>query len=159
MKTLKIKFDFETPFKYGIQCDTCGEMTYDLVVVAERADENAVIVCGECLKHPERIDAQLAEHAKRIEEGVAADVEDLKARAAQAANLRSCIGRLKLPTYAQWMAKLRQDDDEFTVSQGIHPDADPDDKLEYAELKKRLAATAKGTRLIAKLEAKFARNT
>jgi hypothetical protein len=81
-------------------CDVCGGCTDKVSVLAEGIDErgNTVRVCETCLKDGD-IDRRLKEHADRLAWAVA--------------NCRSLIGRLKVPTYAEWKAGVKKVDDEY----------------------------------------------
>ena len=59
----------------------------------KQSEDGTVRVCEHCLKE-NAIDARLALHAQRLE--------------AQAQEVRSLIGRLKLPTYEEWLAEAQR---------------------------------------------------
>ena len=59
------------------------------------SEDGTVRVCERCLKE-NAIDARLALYAKRLE--------------AQAQEVRSLIGRLKVPTYEEWLAEEQRVD-------------------------------------------------
>jgi predicted amidophosphoribosyltransferase len=83
-------------YRYG--CTVCGGEENSWICAAD-ADES-VAVCGNCLRDGD-LDGKLARTAEAWEQR--ADAE--RARfAAHAAHARSLIGRLKVPTFAQWQA-------------------------------------------------------
>jgi hypothetical protein len=53
----------------GLLCHICDEWEDELAVVAELADGTMAIICRECLRHPERSDAE------QIDAGVAAELD------------------------------------------------------------------------------------
>ncbi len=70
-------------------CTVCGGHTSGVNVLNETPD-GAVRVCEHCLKDG-RIDERLAMHAEQLE--------------AQAQEARALIGRLRVPTYDEWLAE------------------------------------------------------
>jgi hypothetical protein len=78
-------------------CHVCGGTTEKVNVLCEGHDarlagevrDNSVRVCEQCLRDGD-IDGRLVRHAARLE--------------SKAAYLRTFIGRLKVPTYAEWQA-------------------------------------------------------
>lgn len=73
------------------QCHACGGLTEKVSVLCEGEDENGhtVRVCETCLAEGD-IDARILAHVERMER--------------IAANTRALIGRLKVPSYAEWLA-------------------------------------------------------
>jgi hypothetical protein len=79
-------------------CTVCGGVTEKDPILAEGADPSAekkkiLRVCDLCLKDG-NIDARLLDHAARLE--------------ANAAYLRTLVGRLDVPTYAAWKAAYEE---------------------------------------------------
>ena len=75
------------------------------VNVLNESEDGAVRVCEHCLKG-NAIDARLALHAQRLE--------------AQAQEVRSLIGRLKVPTYEEWLSE-EQRVDAARIAEGEEP--------------------------------------
>jgi len=73
-------------------CTVCGGHTGGVNVLNE-SEDGTVHVCEHCLKE-NAIDARLALHAQRLE--------------AQAQEVRSLIGHLKVPTYEEWLAEAQR---------------------------------------------------
>jgi hypothetical protein len=83
----------ETKYFTRWRCDVCGDHTGKVRILCEGYDRQAdslIRVCGECLAHDD-IDGQLQKHADHLEE--------------YAAFLRGFIGRLQVPTFAQWQVR------------------------------------------------------
>lgn len=79
-------------------CTVCGSFAERAHIVAEaqvpcEGGNNTVRVCDDCLKSGD-IDAILARHADRMESGVRF--------------LRCLIGKLRVPTHAEWEAANNQ---------------------------------------------------
>ena len=70
-------------------CTVCGGQTSGVNVLNESPD-GTIHVCEHCLKAG-HIDERLAMHAQRLEE--------------QAQEIRLLIGRLKVPSYEEWLAE------------------------------------------------------
>jgi hypothetical protein len=70
-------------------CTVCGGHTGGV----NESEDGTVHVCEHCLKE-NAIDARLALHAQRLE--------------AQAQEVRSLIGHLKVPTYEEWLAEAQR---------------------------------------------------
>jgi hypothetical protein len=71
-------------------CTVCGWHTEKVPILAESEDPSCCIrVCEQCLEEGQ-IDARLTERAQQIPE------------------LRSLVGRLRVPTYEQWTAACEQ---------------------------------------------------
>jgi hypothetical protein len=85
-------------------CTACGGHTGGVNVLNE-SEDGTVRVCEHCLKE-NAIDARLALHAQRLE--------------AQAQEVRSLIGRLKVPTYEEWLAE-EQRVDAARMAEGEEP--------------------------------------
>jgi hypothetical protein len=88
-------------------CTVCGGVTDKVVALAEaRTPEGIVRVCESCLQDG-KIDERLEAHAQSL----------LK----DAADARSLIGRLRVPTFAQWQTAREQfnrEDEEAAVARG-----------------------------------------
>ena len=85
-------------------CTVCGGHT-GAVNVLNEAPDGAVPVCEHCLKDG-RIDERLAVHAERLE--------------TQARETRLLVGRLKVPTYEEWLAE-EQRVDASRIAEGEEP--------------------------------------
>jgi hypothetical protein len=82
-------------------CTVCGGHTELVPVLCEAStgpDGPVLRVCEECLKSG-NIDERLIQHALKHE--------------GQAAYLRRLVGRLRTPTYAEWVAEMDVVDAEF----------------------------------------------
>jgi hypothetical protein len=78
----------------GWTCSLCGGSQGDgpWVVVEATVEDLSVIVCGDCIEWND-------EHPRCIDDGL----EEAAAKADHHAELlRSLVGRLRVPTYAQW---------------------------------------------------------
>jgi ribosome-binding protein aMBF1 (putative translation factor) len=78
-------------------CDVCGSYTDKQIAATAELDGTKLYVCERCLKHG-NIDERLAKHAERMESGVRF--------------LRSLIGRLRVPSYAEWRAAADREHEE-----------------------------------------------
>jgi hypothetical protein len=85
-------------------CTVCGRHTSGVNVLNE-SEDGTVRVCEHCLKD-NAIDATLALHAQHLE--------------TQAQDVRALIGRLKVPTYEEWLAE-EQRVDAARVAEGEDP--------------------------------------
>jgi ribosome-binding protein aMBF1 (putative translation factor) len=85
-------------------CSVCGGHTRGVNVLTESLD-GTVRVCEKCLKDGQ-IDERLAMHAQRLEE--------------EARKTHSLIGRLKVPSYEEWLAEERRVDAQ-RVADGEDP--------------------------------------
>jgi ribosome-binding protein aMBF1 (putative translation factor) len=85
-------------------CTVCGGQTSGVNVLNESPD-GTVRVCEHCLQAG-HIDERLAIHAQQLEE--------------QAQKTRSLIGRLKVPTYEEWIAEEERVDAE-RIAEGEEP--------------------------------------
>jgi hypothetical protein len=77
-------------------CSLCGGRQSDgpWVVVEAAVEDLSVLVCGDCIEWS-------GEHPRCIDDGL----EEAAAKADRHAELfRSLVGRLRVPTYAQWRA-------------------------------------------------------
>jgi hypothetical protein len=84
---------------YG--CTVCGGgLGWPCVYAATDADEN-IVVCGDCLRDG-KIDSTLTQTAEGLEQRA-------KGTLTYAAYLRSLIGRLKVPTFAEWEAAEKRE--------------------------------------------------
>ena len=91
--------EIETHFKTVKQhfhwpCSVCGGHTKGVNVLTQSLD-GTVRVCEKCLKEGQ-IDERLAKHAQRLEE--------------EALKTRSLIGRIKVPSYDEWLAEEQRVD-------------------------------------------------
>jgi hypothetical protein len=75
-------------------CSVCGGHT-GVVNVLNESPDGKVRVCEDCLKAG-HINERLATHATRLE--------------TQAKEMRSLIGRLKVPSYEEWLAEEQRVD-------------------------------------------------
>ena len=83
----------ETNFFTRWPCTVCGGCTEKVAMLAEGQDEHGKIrVCENCLENGD-IDERIANHADNLE--------------VQVGLIRNLIGRLKVPTFAEWMAAER----------------------------------------------------
>ena len=85
-------------------CSVCGGHTRSVNVLTESLD-GTVRVCEHCLKDGQ-IDQRLATHAQRLED--------------EAQKTRSLIGRLKVPSYEEWLAEERRVDAQ-RIAEGEDP--------------------------------------
>ena len=108
----------ETNFFTRWPCTVCGGCTEKVAMLAEGQDEHGKIrVCENCLENGD-IDEHLAKHADTL--------------GAQAELVRKLIGRLKVPTFAEWIKAERDhnvltimEHDEITREEAetrVHPD-------------------------------------
>jgi hypothetical protein len=86
-------------------CTVCGGHT-GAVNVLNEAPDGAVRVCEHCLKDG-RIDERLAVHAERLE--------------TQARETRLLVGRLKVPTYEEWLAEEQRADASRIAEGDLRP--------------------------------------
>ena len=96
----------ETNFLTRWPCHVCGSCTEKVAILAEA--ENGLRVCESCLRAGD-IDARLERHAAALE--------------AEAAEVRKLIGRLVVPTYAEWQGAVVDYDREMMRAIGMS-DAD-----------------------------------
>lgn len=97
----------ETNFLTRWHCHVCGGRTEKDPILAEGSQAvgerhyRTVRVCDQCLKAADgSIDQRLELHARQLE--------------AEAALTRELIGKLVVPTYAEWEAAIRQHDEELS---------------------------------------------
>jgi hypothetical protein len=102
-----IDLKFEADHYWGLPCTCCdGESS----VVGKGVDElgHSVFVCARCLKDPEQIDAKLEQQAAELEKHAADLIK-------KAACLRNFKGRIKAPSFAEWVAAKRKYQEEFEI--------------------------------------------
>jgi hypothetical protein len=90
-ETIQVKLT-RTNFHTRWPCTVCGHLTEKVTVLAESDgsdDQDVIRVCEVCLEAND-IDNRLAERARALED--------------EAAFVRGLIGRLQLPTFAEWQA-------------------------------------------------------
>jgi hypothetical protein len=83
----------ETNFLTRWHCHVCGGHTEKVPILAEGGDARGTIRVGERCLETGDLDARLEEHAKWLDE--------------EAARTRTMIGRLRVPSFAQWKARDR----------------------------------------------------
>jgi hypothetical protein len=85
-------------------CTVCGGHTGGVNVLTESLD-GTVRLCEHCLKDG-KVDERLAMHAQRLDE--------------EAQKTRSLIGRLKVPSYEEWLAEEQRVDAQ-RIAEGEDP--------------------------------------
>ena len=86
----------ETSFYTRYPCHVCGGCTEKVSILAEAP--NGLRVCERCLEDG-HIDERLESHAKVLEDRVTA--------------VRDLIGRLKVPSFAEWKARTEEYEREW----------------------------------------------
>jgi hypothetical protein len=89
-------------------CDVCGGCTEKVSILCESDNCLRPRVCEFCLKNADAdgsyIDGTLRRWAERLEQQPKYNKQQVKDDKQQAAYVRSLIGRLELPSYAEWEA-------------------------------------------------------
>jgi len=106
----KIRFSFvPTNFYTRWPCHVCGGWTEKDGVLCEVTEGpyTGLRVCAQCLKAGQgKVDERLTAHIERLEE--------------YAAQTRSLIGRLELPTFSAWEAAERANDEAQRANDEAH---------------------------------------
>jgi hypothetical protein len=112
-------------------CDICGGWTDkdEILIEADAPDGSTLRVCPLCLKGD--VEETLKERAEQIE----ADAPHAAARMiAYAQELRSLIGQIKVPTFAEWEAETKNHYNEWLAN------LPPDERAEEEAYRASVAA-------------------
>ena len=118
---IKVELTGQTSIRAGTA--TCGGHTEKVPVLAEGKDEHGTVrVCEQCLQAGD-IDARLEKTAAHLD--------------AQAALTRKLIGRLQVPSYAEWKAACAAHEEEW-----VRQNTDFANSAEFDAHFKKLAAAS-----------------
>jgi hypothetical protein len=116
---------------WGQTCTVCGDriekrhvldnvlaQAVDVEAWEPRKGPQRITVCGFCLQE-DRLDAALEQHAARV---IKAAEQQLAEAVKRAEYLRSLVGRLRVPTYAEYRARVDAIDPQIIASDSPRAD-------------------------------------